>query len=49
MLQEELINNISLMSKFFKLPSLDEKDKEERRKSTLLITQNLKDIFRALL
>ena len=45
MLQEELINNISLMSKFFKLPSLDEKDKEERRKSTLLITQNLKDIL----
>ena len=45
MLQEELINNISLMSKFFKLPSLDEKDKEERKKSTILITQNLKDIL----
>ncbi len=45
MLQDEFINNISLMSEYFKLPSLSKEDKEERRKSTLLITQNLKDIL----
>ena len=45
MLQEELIKNISVMSEYFKLPVLKAKDKEERRKSTILITENIKDIL----
>ena len=43
--QAELKKNISTIKKYFQLEDLNEKQKEERRKSAILIAENIKDIL----
>ena len=39
--QAELKKNISTIKKYFQLEDLNEKQKEERRKSAILIAENM--------
>jgi hypothetical protein len=45
MFQDELIDNISSIRKYYEIDSLDDKQREERKKLTLQIIKNIKDIL----